>query len=665
MVRSLSLLTTALAVALLSQCLPALAAKPADSLLPDTTKGFLSVPDFKALEAKWNLTQLGEMAQDPVVKPFTEDLRRQLSNKLNNTRVRLHLTLDDLKSIQGGEIAIATIQPESDPSRHALVLMVDITGNLKAANKLLDRVSTDLLKQEATKTSAEVDGAEIDVFELPRKRGETEPARAYYYIHDNLLVATDELATAKGILGRFAGEHDDVLSKVPAYKISMERCQVASAEKPEPKTGAETSEAGDAEDGPITPQARWFVEPFGYIEVARAATGGRKKRGTDILKVLKNQGFTAVQGVGGYIFLSANDRDIVHRTHVYAPPVKQGDVPYDLAANMLHFPNAATLDPADWVPANVSSYFTFQWDMQRAFDYSKTLVDEFAGAPVFDDIMDSLKHDPNGPKIDVPNEFIKYLGQRVSFFSTMRLPITPTSERWMAALEVTNPAIVARTLDKAMQADPDAKKHKILDHTVWEIIEPEEPAEVEALDIAGPGFGDFGEEEEEDDEGPLLPHAALAVVNGHLLVASHIDYMEEVLKYEGMPLAKAKDYARMDQNLAVIGAKLNSFRFFARTSRAYRPTYELVRQGKMPQSETIMGGVLNRFLGPEEKGVLREQQIDGSKMPPFEKVEKYLGPTGMSVTSLNDGWFMTGCLLRIEPDEAAGPLVSKRGPELR
>ena len=54
------------------------AAPPADQLLPTTTKGFLSVPDVEDLETRWEQTQLGKLAADPVMKPFSEDLERQI-----------------------------------------------------------------------------------------------------------------------------------------------------------------------------------------------------------------------------------------------------------------------------------------------------------------------------------------------------------------------------------------------------------------------------------------------------------------------------------------------------------------------------------------------------------------------------------------------------------
>jgi hypothetical protein len=218
-----------------------------------------------------------------------------------------------------------------------------------------------------------------------------------------------------------------------------------------------------------------------------------------------------------------------------------------------------------------------------------------------------------------------------------------------------------------MRADPDATKRVIGDHTVWEIIEAAEEEDFEELDIDTSGFGDFGMEEEEEDEeedkGPLLSNAAFTVAYGHLLVASHLDYMEDVLATgTRVALIETKDYTRVDNALTGIGAGDNSFRFFARTDKSFQPTYELLRQGKMPEAKTLFGNLLNRIMGPEEEGVLREQRIKGDKLPEFEKVRGYLGPAGSYVRSLDDGWLIEGCVLPKLDDgtEAAGPMVSRQ-----
>jgi hypothetical protein len=212
-----------------------------------------------------------------------------------------------------------------------------------------------------------------------------------------------------------------------------------------------------------------------------------------------------------------------------------------------------------------------------------------------------------------------------------------------------NPPAVQRTIDKAMESDPAAKKRVHLGHVIWEILN-EDPEEVETLKIDGPAFG-FGFEEPEpvEEEEAFMPNSAITVAHGHLLVGSHVDYIVSILEQDpdAIGLERAGDFALIQSALDALGAGTDSFRFFSRTEQAYHPTYELIRQGKMPESETVLGQLLNRILGSEEEDATpREQLIDSKNMPSFDAVRKYLGPSGAFVHTEDDGWSVAGCLLK-------------------
>src|SRR5690606_1703071 len=127
----------------------------------------------------------------------------------------------------------------------------------------------------------------------------------------------------------------DSLAKAPAYREIMARC------------------CATQDGGHMQPQMRWFLEPFGYAEVLRAATQLERRKGADLLKVLRKQGFDAVQGVGGVVNFSEGPYELTHRTMVYAPPKNnstgQNVDKYMLAARMLRFPNSGNLTPQTWV----------------------------------------------------------------------------------------------------------------------------------------------------------------------------------------------------------------------------------------------------------------------------------------------------------------------------
>lgn len=61
----------------------------------------------------------------------------------------------------------------------------------------------------------------------------------------------------------------------------------------------------------------------------------------------------------------------------------------------------------------------------------------------------------------------------------------------------------------------------------------------------------------------------------------------------------------------------------------------------------MLGKVLNRLAaGDDEEEVVRKQQIDGTKMPEFDAVKEVPQPAGFFVISEEDGWLVTGCLLK-------------------
>ena len=137
-----------------------------------------------------------------------------------------------------------------------------------------------------------------------------------------------------------------------------------------------------------------------------------------------------------------------------------------------------------------------------------------------------------------------------------------------------------------------------------------------------------------------LPNMAVAVYVDHLIIATHVDYIKDLIDHQqklaagqATGLAQEQDYQRVRPVLVALGSNLDSFHFFTRTDESYRATYELFKQGKLPEAETLLARLLNAIMGPQEEGVIRKQELDGSKLPDFNLVKKYLGPGGLFAQS--------------------------------
>jgi len=628
------------------------AAPPSDVLFPAETKGYVSIPDVQLLADRFQETQLGRLLEDPVMKPFSDDIRRQIKQKWTQSHAKLGLSLEDLEGIATGEMSLALV---SVPNRRAsLAVLVDVSGKDDQARATLAKVEGELQKQGAKRVEKTMAGVTLTVLETAPKGEQTEPTRAVYFLKDGLLGASDSLAVASEIARRLtggtsaggtsAGGSGDSLADLEAYRAVIERCQ-------SDKTAA---------DGP---HVRWFIDPIGFADAMRTWQVRQRRGDTDYLKVVKAQGLQALKGVGGLVSFSTGPYGVLHRTAAYAPK------PYELAMRMMVFPNGGDFKPQPWVASDLTTYASFRCDLLNAFDRFDTLFDEAFGEPgVWQDTLDSIKEDPNGQHLDIRNDLVVHLGQRVTIVTDYKLPITPTSQRRLIAIEAKNPQALAKAVEKSMQGDPRVIKQKIGEQTVWEIL-PEDEMSYE-LDVQDAGAAD--KEKDGEDQAPeaaaenqapkaKTPNSAVTVAKGHLFVASHIALLEKVLannEPQGQ-LAEWGDYRLVEAEFARLGARENCAQGFSKTDEQYRATYELFRAGKLPEADTLFAKFLNLLLGEEKEGVTRKPRLDGSKLPPFANIRHFLGPAGSFVTSEPNGWYVIGFTLGGQAPLAGGLSPSK------
>lgn len=594
------------------------AVPPSDTLLPESTKGFVSAPDIDTLIDRWNETPLGKMLNDPDMQPFTDDLRRQIKEKWSSSHARLGITVTDLQGLATGETSLAVVMPKE--GRAILIILADVTGKEKEAAATLDKVAANLKAQRAKAAKQTQHGVVMNVFDTAPKHDRDHGFTTVHFIKDGLFVATDSLAMANELADRLNKPTKRTLASLEAYKTVMKRCQDA--------------------DPTLEPHLRWFVEPVGLAQALRTWEAHPRKRSTDYLRVAKNQGFGAIKGIGGHTNLALGRYGILHRTYVYAPP------PYELAMRMAVFPNGTSFAPPEWVSRDVSTYTSFHVDILNAFDRFDTLFDEVYGEPgVWKDTLESIEEDPNGPQINLRRDLVAHLGQRATLITDYELPITPTSQRRLLAVEAKNAKQLAAAIEKSMSGDDRVRKREIEGHDVWEII-PEDES-MPSLDIDDSG-------EARDEDGPAhelgagrqvsLSNSAVTVANGQLMITSHVELLRKVLAgvAKQNQLAGDADYQNIHQECLKLGAGNDCAQGFSRTDEQCRVMYELFKQGRMPEADTFLAHFINFLMGEEKEGVTRKPRLDGSKLPDFKIVQQYLGSAGSFSRSEADGWFLVG-----------------------
>ena len=575
-------------VALTASWASAAGMAPSEKVFPQATLAWVSVRDPQELRDRFDRSPYGRLIADPAMKTFVDSLKEQVAQNGKQRLAKLGLTLDDLAEVVGGEIAAAAIQPEG--GRMATVLVVDTTGHEEQARALLKTLDARLLERKAEKVAVPGAPPELVVYQLPPSEDERdrlaprERRVAFALAASALVVGDDAVQVGQAFAVLDQGRADSLLT-LDSFKAVESRC----------------APAVPAAAAPL----RWFIKPLPFAAAWREANPPREKRkGPDYVAILGRQGFDAVQAAGGLLVFSEGAHAMRHHSFVYAPPLAGRDPEsvdrYDRAARMLRFPTAADIAPPDWVPQDVGGWTALQWDLQTAFTVVETLVDDIVGdTGVYDDVIASLKEDPDGPQIDVQKDLVDCLDGRITVLNGHVEPLGTDSDRIVFAIKCNDEARVAATIAKVMNADADMQKIELGGQAAWELID-----------------------------------------------RSHA-------------MGAADDYKAMVAEMARYASGETAARSFGREDVSIRPTYELLRQGSMPKAQSVFGQLMNGVLGDGKPGTVREQQIDGSTLPEFEVVRKYFGTVGTALEAFPDGWRLTGLALpragQADPEVARTP----------
>ena len=618
------------------------AAAPAERIFPDATKGFVSIQNLKDFGELWKQTQFGKLLDDPLMENFNNEIQKRLTERMENT---FGLTLDGISDLPSGEVAFGMIAVTNQVP--GFVLTMDVAGKRTETDTYLANLTQKLVAAGA-KSAAEIHrGQQITVLTFPppevptpRPLGTTrieiavEPIErtAYYMFFQDTLIASNQMHLLQLIADRIAAPAGRSLADVEAYQVVMKRCI-------------------DDIPNQTPPIIRWYIEPLDYGESVRTLLRGPVIQGRgqkpSIFSVLKQQGLDAVQGVGGVVTVKTEAQESVSRTFIYTKK------PYRLAMRMLNFPDNTHFALPAWMPSDLARSTTLYLDPMAIFDNIGPFADAYIGEEgVWKDIIDGLRTDPYGPRIDLRGELLVHLGNRVMGMTRHAKPITPKSESRVIAVELKpghEPAM--RTgVEKLFNSDPDWQATMHRAHRIWH-RKPMRVAEPGNIGLAVRPAAPNSLLEEEEGFPPVFPDGGVVIARGTLFFASDIDYLKVILDRLDAPAEAARstigsqaDYEEVERIFAGMGLsnKPHFFRAFARTHETLRPTYEMLRRGQMAQSQSVVGKLLNVVFMPDNATGMRPQLLDGSTLPEFDRIQHYFGKAGIYGITEANGYFIKG-----------------------
>jgi hypothetical protein len=619
---------------------------PGENVVPAASRLFVTWRNIGQLKDSVSKSMIGQLLNDPKLKPFADDVRKQIEERIATADVRLGVSFDDIKDLTTGQVTMAIVPLAADAEGKAqtgIIIVVEAT-NPAQLQALRQKVANEMAQRKAvTAPFQSTTGAAGTYYRVPpQKEGRREApiVEAVQTVGgDQAWLIGNNPAIVEAASSLLAGGAGPALRNDATFQKVM----------------AESAPAA----GETAAQVVAFVEPLGLAEALRAWEWPPKKHKPDGIAVLRHAGFDQLRGFGGQLAFSVGDYGMMVRLSGFAPP------PWQKSMNMLTFvpskDNAANVDfsPQPWVGANAAAYASVYYDVLKAFDHFGPLFDGFLeDEGIWDDVVKSMIEDPDGPKIDIREEFFKLLGQRATALVECKQPAQADSTQYLLAIEVADPqkmARVAGAMKKAFANDPSVEAMKLGELDVYKIIATEE---VPANSPNQEGVVDGKRQ---------LVSALVTAANGYVFIASDASILQKVLgPVPAHPLATAPDFvavtAELGKFLPQPGGDLVGLGF-VRVDELVSIDYELFRTGRMRGSQTILGRILDLSLVDNEKPGPREMKLDGTKLPPFEEVRKYFTPLGLLLRKTADGWSLVGLThdkpLPREAANAAAPTGGK------
>jgi len=282
-------------------------------------------------------------------------------------------------------------------------------------------------------------------------------------------------------------------------------------------------------------------------------------------------------------------------------------------------------------------------------------------------MLNDLKLDPN-LQFDLEG-VVQQFGNQFFAAAVTERPISNSSERVIIGCKLTGKQKFV--FDNLSRANPDARVIKLGDMKVIEVDStreaeggdeiPELELELELDDELDDGLEEDAEEEEREERFELFEKRYILVVEDHILICNDKNYLRKILAQRRSVLGEAADYQLVKAALVKLtDDKKIAWRQFGRLDLALETNYEMMRRNEMASSQTMLARVINRIFAKQaeakarqegkdvDKEAIRKQELDGATLPAnfAKEIAPYLGPTGGVLEIEEDGWRMTGVMLK-------------------
>lgn len=567
----------------------------APKLLPDRTVGLVRIRNWPETREKFNDTATGKMLADEEVGPLLSGMYAQLQELYARVEDRVGVPLEKIRALPQGEIWLAVVPPVNE-GPVSLALLIDVGNQLPTAQKLLESGQTLLEERGGRRVEETIAETKVNIFlppgaGEPRKETKTDTdtgkqttelvvdfGTTVQFEKDGAVVITSTPALAEEILTSWNGSETS-LAQNERFAAIMRRCQ-------------------SSEDAP---EFEWYVDPINLIKgLARGNPGAQLG-----LALIPALGLDGLQGAGGTLTFNSGEFDQVGHMHILLENPKSG------VMEVLQM-TSGDATPEPWVPSDVLSYMTLNWDLQASYDKGSRVYDSYFGEGRAGEQIGRLVKDRLD--VDFEKELLPSIAGRVTMAQWNEPPARFNSGANVIGVKLTDAKAFQPTLDKIMARYPERLEKKTYLGTNYHTLSLPE--------------------RDTPDENIREPEPCFAIVGDYLIITDSVKLFEHCVKTitTGKTLANEIDYKLIASKIArQAGGQKPGFVQFSRPEEGMRMLYDLATSDNTRQN-------LARQAENNEFFKRLDDTLKANPLPPFQVLAKYLAPAGAMVTQDETGF---------------------------
>jgi hypothetical protein len=498
---------------------------PAEKTLPASTFGFLKVNNAAAFRENLSTSQLGQLFDDPALKPLKSDFAEKLEETNNSLKEKIGVTLDELLHLPEGTVSIAVVSRDDPEMPVAVLISADAGKNADKMDEVLANATKEAENHDTKVTTETYKDIKLTILRSTiRVEGKENTPMIWAHQGSTFRIATD-LDALKDLIAHADGREESLASN-ESYQAVLN------------KVGADS-------------QVVFYLDASLIFQLLTRAGVKNGADGEQIAAQLQLTGINGLKAVGGSFSFNAGDNDTRTRIFFYAPGPAQGVLKFFTMPRV-------DLKPEPWVPANVASYQTFSWDADAAWNAINELADQFAAGAI-DNLEKALAQaDPDQEPLSFKKDIFEPLGNRLTLIGDFKRPITEKSQRILISLALDDSKAFQNTLNKVFnltKASP--KKREFQGTTIYDFELPELPANASL-------------------QGPI----SMAIAKDQVFLTTDATLLEQVLRAGGAALADDPAYQAVARHFP---EKLSSLSY-ERPEEQARLLYEMAKNGRLSKS---------------------------------------------------------------------------------